>query len=463
MKAAGLSVIFALLGARPAAAAPDFDALAASARATLAAMVEADTTNPPGNEARIVALAAAKLKAAGIPFEITEFAPGRRNITARLRGAGDGKPVLLLAHTDVVGADGQAWSFPAHKLTEKDGFLYGRGTDDMLGMAAVNLEVFLELKRSGAALRRDVILALTGDEESGGAGIRHILARDPKSLDAGFVFNECGKPVLDEEGRVRLVKIEVAQKIYADFELTAEGTTGHSSIPIEDNAIYRLSRALARLGSHKFPVRLLPVVRASFAARAPLEKPEVGRAMKALAESDGELPAGAVKVIESDPILAPQLRTTCVATLLSGGTRANALPAQAKAIVNCRVLPGETLEGVRKELAGAIADPAVALSALGEFRPAESSPVDSEDLRAVAGVIARRWPGARVVPSLTLGASDLLFLRQLGIPAYGLSPLPISDADSRRDHGVDERIPAASLRVGVEFLHELILSLAGAK
>jgi acetylornithine deacetylase/succinyl-diaminopimelate desuccinylase-like protein len=372
LRAAALCPLLAIRA--HASAAPDYDALAASARATLAAMIETDTSNPPGNEARIVTLVAKRLKDAGVPYEITEFEPGRKNIVARLKGAGPEKPLMLLAHIDVVGADGQAWTFPPHKLTEKDGFLYGRGTGDMLGMAAINLETFLDLKRSGAPLRRDVILAMTGDEESGGKGIRYVLEHAPKSIDAGFVLNEGGKPSLGDDGKVRYVSLVGAEKIYEDFELVAKGKTGHSSVPLDDNAIYRLSDALSRLGRFKFPARLLPVTRAYFAARAAIEKPEIAAAMSALAASTGELPTGAVKTIDAEPLLMPSLHTTCVATLLSAGTRVNALPAEAKATVNCRVLPDETLEQVRAVLAGVIADPAVEIRPVDPFARAAPAP-----------------------------------------------------------------------------------------
>ena len=446
-----------------ASAAPDYDELAKSARATLAAMIETDTSNPPGNEGRIVQIVAKRLKDAGVPYEITEFEPGRRNIVARLKGTGPEKPLMLLAHIDVVGADGQAWTVPPHKLTEKDGFLYGRGTGDMLGMAAINLETFLDLKRSGAPLRRDVILAMTGDEESGGKGISYVLAHAPKSIDAGFVLNEGGKPTLGDDGKVRFVNLVGAEKIYEDFELVAKGKTGHSSVPLDDNAIYRLSEALARLGRFKFPARLLPVTRAYFAARASVETPEIAAAMRALAASAGELPADAVKTIDAEPLLMPALRTTCVATLLSAGTRVNALPAEAKANVNCRVLPDETLEQVRAVLARVLADPAVEIRPVSPFAQAGPSPVEGADIDAVRKIIGEMWPGVPVIPSMSYGASDSLFLRQAGIEAYGLSPIVNTDADGRRAHGIDERIPVSSLRTGVEFYGRLARELAVAR
>ncbi|MBI3542984.1 MAG: M20/M25/M40 family metallo-hydrolase, partial [Deltaproteobacteria bacterium] len=286
------------------------------------------------------------LKDADIEFETTEFAPHRKNLVARLlaqrppgQANGDGGgPVLLVAHSDVVGASGQAWTVDPHKLTEKDGYLYGRGVADDLGMAVVNLEVFLLLKRAGAPLSRDVVFVLTGDEESGGGGINHILKNRPELLRGAIAFNEVGGPILDAtRKKVRFVGLQASEKVYQDYELVTRGKTGHSSVPLEDNAIYRLARALDRLGKFSFPAHLLPVTRAYFGERAKIEEGKLAEAMRSLSLSKGrQLPAKALKTLEADPILAANLRTTCVATVLAGGTRVNALPAEARASSRAR-------------------------------------------------------------------------------------------------------------------------------
>ncbi len=438
----------------------DFEVMTKSARTTLGALIEANTTNPPGNEKRAVEIVASRLKAADIPYEITEFAPARENIVARLKGTGSEKPVMLLAHLDVVGAEGQKWTVDPHQLTERDGYLYGRGTTDMLGMGAVNLEVFIALKRMGIKLRRDVILAMVGDEESGGKGVQYLLKHAPQSINAGFVLNEGGAPILDENGKVRFVTIQGAEKTYQDFELTTTGKTGHSSVPYSNNAIYRMARALDHLGNFKFPAKLLPVTRAYFASRAEVENPRIATAMKALATSKGPLPRAAVEVIDSEPLMAPHLRTTCVATLLSAGTRVNALPAEAKATINCRVLPNESLDQVRKTLLSVIDDPAVELKTLADFDHADASPVTGADIETLKKVIHQTWPGAPIIPYMMFGATDSRFLRQAGIPSYGLLPLPRTDDDGRRAHGIDERIRTKSLREGVEFFYRMMIELA---
>ncbi|MGK5090320.1 M20/M25/M40 family metallo-hydrolase [Bdellovibrionota bacterium FG-2] len=442
----------------------DFEAMTQSARESLGALVEANTTNPPGNEKRAVDIVASRLKAVGISYEITEFAPGRQSIVARLKGTGTKKPVMLVAHLDVVGAEGQTWTVDPHKLTEKDGYLYGRGVNDMLGMAAVNLEIFLALKRQGIKLRRDVILTLVGDEESNGDGIRYILKNSPESINAGFVLNEGGAPILDEKGNIRFVTIQGAEKTYQDFELSVTGKTGHSSVPFPDNAIYRLSGALARLGKFKFPARLLPITRAYFAARAKIEKPAIANAMKALANSPenpkAALPEAALKVIEAEPLIAPNLRTTCVATMLSAGTRVNALPAGAKATINCRVLPDETLDQVRKTLLAVIADPQVQLKTLDEFERSDASPVAGADIETLKKIILQTWPGVPIIPYMMFGATDSRFLRRAGIPSYGLLPIAETEDDGRRSHGIDERIRVKSFREGIEFFYRLMIALA---
>jgi acetylornithine deacetylase/succinyl-diaminopimelate desuccinylase-like protein len=462
----GLFVVLLIpaLLARPtsarAQAEPNFDEATASVRTLLGELVAADTSNPPGNEARAVAIGARQLAAAGIPYQVTEFAPDRQNLVARLHGDGSERPLLLLAHVDVVGTGGQSWSTEPHTMTEQGGFLVGRGTNDDLGMAAVALEVFLLLHRSGIALKRDVILAWTGDEESGGGGIRWQLEHEPASLDAEIALNEGGGPLLGEDGRVKLVNLQTAEKLYQDYSIVAHGPTGHSSVPLQGNAIYRLAHGLDKLQRFQFPARLLPVTRAWLAARAPLEKQELGAAMKALAEAKGPLPEAALRTVDADPALSAELRTTCVATQILGGTRANALPAEARANVNCRILPDESAADVARTLGRVLGDPGLEVVAADEFGHAEPSPLDGAAAQAIRKVSAQLWPGGPVVPFLSKGATDSRFLRAHGVRAYGLGPIAMTEEDARRAHGVDERIPTASLRPGVEFLYRLVVELA---
>ncbi len=439
---------------------PDIEAATRATRSLLIDLVAAETTNPPGNEARAVALGAARLDEAGIPYEITEFAPGRSNLVARLTGNGSAPPLLLLAHIAVVGADGQDWSVPPHTVTEKDGFLYGRGVADDLGMAAVGLEVLILLARSGLTLERDVIVAWTGDEESGGAGLRWLLENRPESIEAGLAINEGGGIVLGEDGKPARVRLQTAEKTYQDFTLTTYGRTGHSSVPLRDNAIYRLSRALDRIGRHRFPARLLPVTQANFAARAPMEESPLAEAMATIAASRGTLPKKELSIIDRNPSESASLRTTCVATQIAGGTRANALPARVEATINCRILPGQSIAAIEGALVRMVGDPEVEFEASDDFGGAPASPLDGPGPEAIAATVEEMWPGLPIVPYMSRGATDSRYLRARGIPAYGISPIALSAADGLRAHGADERIPEASLQPAVEFLYRLVTRLA---
>lgn len=448
---------------RDAAAGVDFAAGARAARSMLDELVTADTTNPPGNEARAVAIGKKRLDAAGIPYVVSEFAPGRENLVARLAGDGSAKPLLLLAHIDVVGTDGQEWTTDPRKVIETGGYLQARGVADDLGMAALEIETLILLKQSGVKLARDVIVAWTGDEESGGAGIRWLLEKAPEQIAAELALNEGGGIQLDDQGRPKLVQLQTAEKQYVDFTITARGATGHSSVPKPDNAIYALAAGLARLGAHTFPPRLLPVTRAFFAARAGLEPPDVGAAMRALAAAEGAPPADALAVLDRDPSFSATLRTTCVATMISGGTRVNSLPAKATANVNCRILPGESIADVQREIERVLNDPALEVAPASEFGAGDPSDLNGAGPAAIRAVVEQMWPGLPIVPFMSRGATDSRFLRAKGIDAYGINPIGLTDGDEARMHGVDERIPATSLEPGLEFLYRLVVELAAKK
>ena len=449
--------------ARPAVAAPDFAAAGLTVRELLGELVAADTTNPPGNEARIARIGEDRLLAAGIPARRTEFAPGRENLVARLKGNGSEEPLLLIAHIDVVGARAEAWATSPHEMVEKDGYLYGRGVADDLGMAAVELVVLELLKTNQVKLRRDVIMAWTGDEESGGAGIQWLFKNEPDSIRAAGALNEGGGLRLNTAGVPARIDLQTAEKIYEDFTLTVEGPSGHSSVPLPENAIYRLARALVRLEAHSFPPQLLPVTRAWLQARASIEDAPTATAMRTLAEAEGTLPQEPLDMLMSDPLIAASLQTTCVATLLQAGSRVNALPGQASANLNCRILPDSSPAAVQQELTAVIDDPKVKIEATGNFGSGAPSPLAGEIPEAIIRVSKATWPDIQLVPFMSRGATDSRFLRAAGIPSYGISPILISDEDGSRMHGVDERIPAKSLQPAVEFLYALVVDLAGAK
>jgi acetylornithine deacetylase/succinyl-diaminopimelate desuccinylase-like protein len=432
------------------------------ARKLLEELVAIDTTNPPGNEARAATLVAERLRAAGVTPTIVEFAPGRANVIARLRGDGTRKPLLLLAHLDVVGAAAQPWTTPPFRLTERDGLLYGRGVLDDKGWAAIATTVFLELARTRPRLHRDVVLALTGDEESGGSGIRFVLDKRPELLgDVELALNEGGTTLLGKDGRVKLVALQTAEKTFQSFRVVAHGTGGHSSIPNDDNAIYHLARALDRIGAYRFPPRLTPTVRSALRGRAVLAPEPLASALRRAADAKDAIPDETLRVLDADFAIRALPRTTCVATQLEGGTRENALPVEAHAIVNCRLVPIDSIEWVQKTLTERVGDARVAVETVPDFGAGPEVPVDGVVPDAVARVARELYgPGVTVAAALGTGASDSRFLRQRGVGAYGVGLLAVSPDDARRPHGPDERAPTASLAPGVRFLRALVHALA---
>lgn len=454
----GLSLSFCLVAS---ATVIDYETAEKNFRDLLASMVAADTTNPPGNEARIAKILAERFKKEGIAFEITEFAPGRQNIVARLKGDGSLKPVMIIAHTDVVGTKDQKWSIPnPHQVTERDGFLYGRGVSDDLGMVAAAVETIVLLKKSGQPLKRDLIVALTGDEETDGLGIQYLLKNHPQQVDAEIAFNEGGGFIVDENGKMRLVNLQFGEKIYEDFVVTAEGTTGHSSTPQKDNAIYKLSRAMSKLENFKFPIRMIPGFRRYLKERAPLEKEPLSTAMRQLASSGDVLPKKPLQIIEDNLVFSTMLRTTCVATLLEGGTKRNALPPKATANINCRILPDESPKEIRQTLTKLFNDPSLKVEAVDNAEGSPSSPLTGPAMAAIETVIHEMYPALPIIPTIARGATDSRFLRTHGIAAYGLNPTAGTESDSRRAHGIDERISIRSIKPGIEFLYRLVENLA---
>jgi|SRR6185312_3161998 len=431
------------------------------ARKLLDELVATDTSNPPGNEEKAAKLIASKLRAAGIEPVIVPFAPGRANVIARLRGDGSKRPLVLLAHLDVVGAAGQPWTVPPFTVTEKDGWMYGRGVTDDKSWAAMATAIVIELKRQKAPLHRDIILALTGDEESGGAGIRYVLEHRKELLgNAEFALNEGGGVLLDAAGKPRLVSLGTAEKTFQDFSFTAHGVGGHSSVPNDENAIYRLARALDKLSGYKFPTRLSPAVRDSLRATAVTQPPERARAMRAAADVKGDaIPPDLLAIMDAHPLVRALTRTTCVATMMTGGTRDNALPVTAQATVNCRIMPVDTIDfvqGTLKTLVSGLADVAIIPDVGVGPEVANSGPVRAAVEKATRAVYG---PDVPVVARIGLGASDSRFLRRAGIQSYGIGVLAKPDELVRNAHGPDEAAPVASFPLGVAFLRDVVREL----
>ena len=426
-------------------------------------LVEINTVTTSGDTAKAAQAMAARLRAAGFPADdVRVFTPAPRkgNMVARLHGSGAKKPILLLAHIDVVEAKREDWSTDPFKLVEQDGYFYARGAGDDKFMAAAWVANLIRYRQEGYRPERDIIVALSTDEEIGDAnavGIRWLIANQRNLIDAEFALNE-GAGVGLKNGRAIRNGVQTSEKNYVDFTLEVKNSGGHSALPRKDNAIYRLAEGLARVGKYDFPVNLNDTTRAWFERAAPFEDPQTAADMKALAA--GRADAATLARLSAKPAYNAQMRTTCVATLLSGGHAPNALPQTARANVNCRVLPGEPIAEVAATLKRVLADEAIEVKQAGDFGSAGPSPLRPDVMQPIEKLTAQFWPGIPVIPSMSTGATDSRFLRAIGIPTYGHSGLA-GDIDDNRAHGRDERVLVKAFDDGVEYLYRLVKTLAG--
>ena len=425
----------------------------------LKALVRLDTSNPPGNEVRVTAYLAEKLRAAGLEPELFESEPGRGSLIVRYRGGGEKRPLLIMSHIDVVPVERDLWSVPPFDAVEKDGALWGRGTLDDKGMAAAELETILLLARSKVRLARDVVFLAEADEEAGGAhGMGWLLEHHPGLFDAEMALNEGGR-VIRSEGKVRYVAVQTTEKIYQDFTLVAHGTAGHSSIPAGDNPIVRLVGALQRIDALRFEPRLNPVTRAFFTGLAPT-LPAAMASCAARLEDPRDGPRCA-DVVAANPNFNAMLRTTCTPTILKAGYKENVIPSEARGTLNCRILPGTDLQAFADGLRTAIADPRVEVSfARAPQETPGPSPADAPLLSAIRRVSATMAPGAPVVPYMSPGGTDSQVLRARGIVAYGLLPFPIQEEDLRTMHANDEKIALDAFAFGNEMLYRIVVEAA---
>jgi acetylornithine deacetylase/succinyl-diaminopimelate desuccinylase-like protein len=459
--------LLAFLGISIAARAGGAEALAPEqqrVREIYEELLEIDTTHSTGSTTIAAEAVAKRLRAAGVPAaDIAQLgpSPAKGNLVARLRGSGEEPPLLLLAHLDVVEAKREDWTVDPFTLLEKDGFFYGRGTADDKAMAAIFTELFVEYARAKKPLRRDLILALTADEEGGTEnGVQWLIEKHRPLVEAGLVINEGGGGQM-RQGKYLLHAVQAAEKTYADFELSVRDKGGHSSRPTPSNPIYKLSDALGRLARHRFPVELNPVTRAYLAKAAAVESGETAADMAALAKDPAD--AAAAERLSGHPSYNAILRTTCTATKLAGGHANNALPQLATAIVNCRILPGHPIAEVQEQLAAVLAEPELAIAQVdADFSsPAAPAAVDPGFLAVVERLTGETWPGLPVVPTMSAGATDSRYFRGAGIPAYGISGI-FHDMDDVRAHGKDERLGVRQFYEGQAFLNRLVDALAAA-
>ncbi|HEY2382556.1 MAG TPA: M20/M25/M40 family metallo-hydrolase [Terriglobia bacterium] len=423
-------------------------------------LIEINTTGSVGNTTTAAQAIAVRLRNAGFPaVDIQVLGPDARkgNLVARYRGTGRRKPLLLLAHLDVVEAAREDWSVDPFKFIEKDGYFWGRGTTDDKAMAAAWIAAFIRLRQEHYVPDRDLIVALTADEESGNAnGVQWLLGNHKDLIDAEFAFNEGGESEI-KDGRYLLNTVQLSEKVYQSFRLEVRNAGGHSSRPVKDNAIYHLAEGLTRLARFEFPAHVNGVTIAYYQRMASLYTGQVAADMRAVAKNPPD--RGAVARLSKSPQHNALLHTTCVATRLEAGNADNALPQNARATVNCRILPGESPMEVKSTLDRVLADPKISVSPIDEAIASEPSTLNPEILGAIERTTTQMWPGVPLIPVMSTGATDGLYLRNAGIPTYGVSGF-FEDLDDTRAHGRDERMGVKQFYEGREFLYRLVKAVS---
>lgn len=461
--------IAALAGAffcLPGIAVSQADDAHALARDIFKELIEIDTSGDIGTTVAANAMAQ-RLRDAGFPpadIHLLGPSPQKQNLVVRLRGKGKKKPVLLIGHLDVVAALRSDWTTDPFKFVEKDGYFYGRGTQDMKDGDAIMMTTLMRYRKEGLRADRDIILALTADEESGNAnGVEWLLKHHRELVDAEFVLNHDGGGVLLDKGKAVQVEVSASEKVYADYALITHNSGGHSSLPVKQNAIYSLVDAIQRIGRFTFPFELNNVTRAYFDRM--VSRVDAGKAATLRGILKTPPDPVAVAQVSSDTIDNSITHTTCVATRLEGGHANNALPQMARATVNCRILPGHSPEEVRQTLVRVIEDPAVQVryvnidGSLADVAPQIKGlappPLRDDVMRPLERIAKRMWPTATLVPMMSAGASDGVYTSAAGIPTYAISGEAV-ERDDIRAHGQDERIPVASFYRAVDFYYDYL-------
>jgi acetylornithine deacetylase/succinyl-diaminopimelate desuccinylase-like protein len=466
MKTAATFLLFALAGAAqaqvPQPVRPDQTAF----RELFRELVETNTTLSSGSCTLAAERMAARLKAAGfVDSQLTVFAtpdhPREGGLVAVYPGTSATiKPMLLIAHLDVVEAKREDWDRDPFTLFEENGYFYARGTADTKALAATWVDALIRFKQQGYAPRRTIKVALTCGEETNGAfnGAEWLAANRREQIDAEFALNEGGGGDSDGKGKVVGQSVQIGEKTFANFRVETRNPGGHSSAPVRDNAIYQLARALVKIDGHEFPLEMTDTTRRYFKEAGAARNDPIGRAMVALGTNPRDAKAEAI--VNTDRFLHSNLRTTCVATLLDGGHAPNALPQRAGANVNCRIFPGHSIEEIRLTLARVIGDGGVTVTALPPVRPSPPAPELAEHIIGpMQKLAAKYWPGIPVVPAMSNGYTDATFLGAVGIPTYGV-PGMWGDPEGNGTHGLNERIEVRAVYVGRDYLFDLIKAYA---
>ena len=431
-------------------------------------LVETNTSLSVGSCTQAAEQIAARLKKAGYSDDqITLFStpehPKDGGIVVVLPGTSKtAKPILLLAHLDVVEAKRSDWTRDPFKLVEENGYFYARGSADDKAMAAIWADDMIRFKESGYKPKRTIKMALTCGEETTYAfnGAQWLAQNRPELIAAEFALNEGGGGDTDGHGKLLLQEMQVGEKAAQNYKLETVNPGGHSSIAVPDNAIYELAADIGKIAAFEFPLEMTETTRTFFAKTGASRKDEMGKAMVALAANSND--KDAERIVNTDRIYHSMLRTTCVATLLEGGHANNALPQHAEANINCRIFPGHSVEETQAKLAEIIADPRAKLTPVPPIRPlAKSPPLDPKVMGPATELSAKYFPGVPVIPSMSTGATDGIFLEAIGIPTYGV-PGPWFDPDGNGAHGLNERIEVESLYVGRDYLTDLVKAYADA-
>lgn len=436
----------------------DWDKLEDEAVTYLQEYIRIDTSNPPGNEAPGAQFLADILEDEGIPVKTYESAPGRVSTLACLEGEGSGKPLILLNHIDVVPADPAGWEINPFSGEIADGYIWGRGSLDMKGMAIMELVALLGAKREGIRLGRDVVFLAVADEEAGGQlGAKYIIEKDPAAIDAHVVINEGGFINTNLVADMPFFLIGSGEKSGAWLKLVRHGQAGHGSMPTGQGALERLVQALARLLANPRPIEIDPIMQTFFGKLA-----EYWDFLKPY--RDDCRPQTLRRLIEENnimaiPALAATLHDTVSLNMLQAGTKINVIPDKAEAQVDCRILPETALDEFLDYFRESLDDPEITVTFGKEFEISGSSPTDNESYATIVDVIKKHYPGSVISPFLLSGISDSRFFRQMGIPSYGMIPARLGLADISRIHGINERIAISDLKEGVRFLYDLLVAL----
>ena len=444
---------------------PDWAAVEAETISRLQAIIRFDTTNPPGNELPLARYLESALRDEGIETNLLEPTENRAQVIGRIRGNGALRPVILLAHMDVVGVQRERWTHDPFGGEISDGYLYGRGTIDDKGMLAANLMTMLLLRRmlvkSGVTLTRDVVFVATADEEAGGEwGMGWLVANHPEYLEAEFALNEGGRTRIIEGGPTYLA-VQSAEKVSHVVRVIARGTAGHAAIPLADNTIFRLGRALQQLSVYAEPVILTDITRQFFARLAAIwPNANEKMAMLDLVADEPKRTQDGARVLSRVAVFNAILRNGISPTMIEGGKQFNVIPDSGSAVLNVRTLPGQSIDKVVQRMRAVVTEPGVTIEVTQRGEEAPASDPSSAMFSAIADTARELDPKIAVVPYLSTGVTDSARLRKLGVQAYGILPFPMAQSDEERMHGNDERVPLESLHFGTRLIFGAISRIA---